>query len=358
MNSTTTITTRCKFPLPFLPNCHPKQETEMHAPGTASEQVGATPTGAYSWRVSNKLHLGHAHTYRTNICLQPPSPPHLHVPQVPDDKQSVLPAYDESLAAEADRDILRMVTAADHVAVPPKDWRYDWRRKAQPIVTFLHLGPSSAARDIEYLKSEGITMLLAVRDSRSANVSLFNGQKAAGQLGIEAATIDVDGYQKLIAAFPRAIEIINRHLISQYRKYNPHGEDLSRKTWGKVLVFCESGNERSATVVAAYMMSMYNQNLVQALQYIQAQRFCVAFDDTMKNFLLSWQDILEARRTVAGAAVTQHRVSNGNGNGASPPKIKRGREEVIDDEEMDLDDADDEARFMGRTSFTPFHDRS
>ncbi|TVY23968.1 Serine/threonine/tyrosine-interacting protein A [Lachnellula hyalina] len=318
---------------PTLPS-YPRSGYDMV---TASELVGATPSGAYSWR--------------------PPSPPHIHVPQAPEDQKFVLPAYDDTSAQGADRAILKSVTEGDHVSVATRDWKYDWRRKAQPILSFLHLGPSSAARDITYIQTQGITMLLVIRDSRSANARLLSGEKIARQLGIEAAAIDVADYQELIAAFPRAIQTINNHLISEYRKHNPSGlrqGTKSRTPWGKVLVFCESGNERSAEVVAAYLMSMYRLDLIAAIQYIQTRRFCVAFDDSMKNLLLNYQQLLEARRSVAGATLTQT-VLNGTNNGISQSKAKRGREEVeINDEGMDLDDADDEARFMGRTTFVPF----
>ncbi|TVY91465.1 Serine/threonine/tyrosine-interacting protein A [Lachnellula willkommii] len=304
---------------------------------TASELVGATPSGAYSWR--------------------PPSPPHIHVPQAPEDQRFVLPAYDDTSATGADRAILRSVTEGDHVFVAKRDWKYDWRRKAQPILSFLYLGPSSAARDITYIQTQGITMLLVIRDSRSANAKLLGGEKIARQLGIEAAAIDVADYQELIAAFPRAIQTINNHLVSEYRKHHPsgvHQGTKSRTTWGKVLVFCESGNERSAEVVAAYLMSMYSLNLIAAIQYIQTQRFCVAFDDNMKNLLYNYQQLLEARRSVAIATFTQP-VPNGTSNGINQPKTKRGREEVeTNEEDMDLDGADDEARFTGRTRFIPF----
>ncbi|TVY36372.1 Serine/threonine/tyrosine-interacting protein A [Lachnellula occidentalis] len=304
---------------------------------TASELVGATPSGVYSWR--------------------PPSPPHIHVPQAPEDQQFVLPAYDDTLATGADQTILKCVIEGEHVSVATRDWKYDLRRKAQPILSFLHLGPSSAARDISYIQTQGITMLLVIRDSRSANARLLSGEKIARQLCIEAAAIDVADYQELIAAFPRAIQTINNHLISEYRKHHPSGinqETKSRTTWGKVLVFCESGNERSAEVVAAYLMSMYSLDLITAIQYIQTQRFCVAFDDSMKNLLFNHQQLLEARRSVAGATFAKP-MTNGTYKENNQPKAKRGRAEVeVNDEDMDLDDADDEARFLGRTTFVPF----
>lgn len=290
--------------------------------------------------------------------MQPPSPPHIHVPQAAEDQRFILPEYNDVSATAEDREYLKIITQGDHVAVTTRDWKYEWRRKAQPILSFLQLGPSAAARDIEYLRSEGITMLLVIRDSRSAIARLLSGDKVARELGIESAAIDVSDYQQLIAAFPRTVKVINDHLISEYRKHmsnDPSHGNNGRTTWGKVLVFCESGNERSAGLVAAYLMNMYGLDLVNALQYIQTQRFCVAFDDNMKNLLRSYQDILEAKRSVAGATGQPRFL--GTTSGPTQPKAKRGREEVnVDDGEMDLDDADDEARFGGRTTFAPFHD--
>jgi len=202
-------------------------------------------------------------------------------------------------------------------------------------------------------------MLLVIRDSRSAIARLLSGDKVAQQLGIESAAIDVADSQQLIAVFPKTVKFINDHLISEYRKHMSDGhqqENSGRSTWGKVLVFCESGNERSAAVVAAYLMHMYGLDLVNALQYIQTQRFCVAFDDNMKNLLLNYQDILNAQRSVAESP-TPPQIPLEATSGPSQLKAKRGREVVdLADGDMDLDDADDEERFGGRTTFAPFRD--
>ena len=113
---------------------------------------------------------------------------------------------------------------------------------------------------------------------------------------------------------------------------------------GKVLVFCESGNERSAAFVVAFIMNIYGLELIPAIQYVQSQRFCVAFDDDLKFMLNSYQEILKAQRSLGDAPA------------APQPKPKRRRDE-IEDEDGDVDmlgQGDDEARFGGRTAFVPF----
>lgn len=195
-------------------------------------------------------------------------------------------------------------------------------------------------------------MLLVIRDTTTATSGLLTGQKAAKELGIVSDSIDVHGNQELIRAFPRAIDIINKHLVQTYHalKDTPRETAIpdSPSAWGKVLVWCESGNERSATIVAAYLMAMYGLNLVSAIQYLQTQRFCVAFDDGLKNLLFSYEQLLEAQRSIPEATVLQpsHRVS---------VMAKRSRDDVDEDMDTDMDGgrADDLERFAGR-HFTPF----
>lgn len=239
--------------------------------------------------------------------------------------------------------------------VPTKDWKYEWRRRSQPILTFLHLGPSSSARDLEALRTEGTTLLLVIRNTMTAQASLLSGDKVARQLGIQSAAIDVAGNQELIAAFPRAAKIINDHLISAYQALARTDDDQTgRKTWGKILVFCESGNERSAAVITAYLMQMFGLDMVSAIQYVQSQRFCVAFDDGLKNLLQAYDDILGAKRSVS-------RASSAAPPQPTAPAGKRRRDDVDGDEDMDMGDMnatrdDDIARFSGRSAFAPFLD--
>jgi serine/threonine/tyrosine-interacting protein len=275
------------------------------------------------------------------------------VPQAPEDQQLVLPAYNGMNYDLEEREILKVITRNHNVVVGVKDWKYEMRRSAQAIQPFLYLGPSSATRDLDFMRREGVTMLLVIRNTMTAAASLLSGDKVARELGIQAAAVDVAGNQELIAAFPRACKIINDHLLSQFRQGIANGTVHSGAitTPGKVFVFCESGNERSAAVVAAYLMNMFNLDLISAIQYVQSQRFCVAFDDGLKNLLLNYEELLNAQRCVSAATMTAQIRS-----APSNAKPKRRRDEDSDNKMgMSLDNSDEE-RFAGRGGFVPFQD--
>lgn len=126
---------------------------------------------------------------------------------------------------------------------------------------------------------------------------------------------------------------------------------------GKVLVFCESGNERSAAVVAAYLMESHEDvDYIRAMQVCQSQRFCVNFDDTIKRLLQSFWDILRARRDVG----TQLGRVN-NFQIAAPSPLRSGkralsRDNDDGDDDYDMDQAGDDAERFDRRSFAPFVD--
>lgn len=304
--------------------------------------------------------------------LAPPSPPSIHIPHAPDSDGIVLPAYEGVGGQDLTQDDLKKITQVSHTAVDlTRNWKYENRREAQLITPFLYLGPSIAAKDVRFLQVEGITMLLVIRDTKSAQARVLSGDKVATQLGIASAAVDVSGSQELIAAFPSAIKTINDHLLSIYRQQALTGTghsdgniiiDQSTFKRGKVLVFCESGNERSASVVAAYMMTVYGMDLVAAIQFVQSQRFCIALDDQMKGLLLSFQDILEAQRAVQkwkSAAVAPESVTpNPTAFDSMRRNSKRHIEDTMDVEmEVDVSGEMDDGRFEGRSSFKPFLDR-
>jgi hypothetical protein len=172
--------------------------------------------------------------------------------------------------------------------------------------------------------------------------------RKAADLGIEHFTVDLNSNQELISAFSITTGHIYNHVSHKLQ---------STGQIGKVLVFCESGNERSAGVVAAYLMETHEDvDYIKAMQLCQAQRFCVNFDDSMKRLLQGYWDILCAQRQVA--AQTNEQAAGGTNTGTttnngSAVKAKRALER--DDEEDDPMDKDDMARFGGRT-FVPFVD--
>jgi hypothetical protein len=285
---------------------------------------------------------------------RPPSPPYIHIPTVAEQNNAVTltpitntgnpsPIFDLGLGNHITRDDVQTITQ-NRVQVSPRtqEWTYESRRQAQPILSFLYLGPASVARDHAFLLHHGITMLLAARDTRQAAARLLAVSKSASELGIAADYVDVSGRAELISAIPVAVGKINSHL-------------LERGGSGKVLVCCETGNERSAALVAAYIMTMYDADLVRALQFIHYKRFCTNFDDDIKFLLRSYGDIVAARRMVnGGEQQLENRQSLTPGEAK---KAKRG----IADTSMDEDDAQSDGpesdlqRFSGR-HLTPFVD--
>ncbi|QSZ33586.1 hypothetical protein DSL72_005154 [Monilinia vaccinii-corymbosi] len=307
----------------------PTMESGMDFKSFAMSTVehGTTPTALYSWR--------------------PPSPPHIHIPPVVGTNTHIVLSEYRGLGDEQEtREILSKITQGQNVSVDRSDWKYEMRRHIQAILSFLYLGPSSGAREIETLRREGITMLLVIRDTMTAQARILSGAKVARQLGIEDGAVDVSGNMELIAAFPRAIQTINDHLVRVFRHRYPHGvTSLPLNGAPKVLLFCESGNERSAAVAVAYLMATYELGLIEAVQYVQNQRFCVALDDEMKHTLLNYHQLLEARRSVTQTRQTDATV---------PLKSKRRLD--ADDDELDMDQSqqDDMDRFGGRAKFAPF----
>lgn len=228
---------------------------------------------------------------------------------------------------------------------PVFDWAYERRRDAQWVLPYLYLGPMTAAKDEAWLHKEGITMVLGIRQRYEFSFRLMDGTlRRAQEAGVEARTVDLANNQDLIHSFPECTALINSHLSHVYS---------STGHFGKVLVFCESGNERSAGVIAAYLMETHdNVDYIKAMQLCQTQRFCVNFDDAMKRLLQGYWDILCAKRAVAA---NDRMCAQSSQNYTK--KSKRGLERDDEDEDMDAMQVDDFQRFGGRT-FTPFMDAS
>lgn len=228
------------------------------------------------------------------------------------------------------------------------EWTYNLRRAAQRILPFLWLGPWSCLSNRQWLREEGITLLLGVRDQRLAHSRLISGQRAAAEVGIETDSFDIVDNQDLISRLPQTIRRINDHI-------HPSVDPLTGAPFQKkVFVFCETGNGLSALVVVAYCMVMLNMSLGVALNFLHSQRFCVDFDDSMKPMLLAFEGILEAKRDVENANKTA-----GAAPSLAPPEEglskKRSFADQVEDKEMDsdgmvLDDPD-------RKPQAPFQDR-
>lgn len=321
------------------------------------------------------------HSPAQQYSFRVPSPPRIIVPPpvlnangIPDLHLFQDASVDYESSGFSNADFLSTVTYGNFITANNMlEWKYEQRRTAQKILPFLYLGPMSAAKDQDFLQKEGITMVLAMRNTQSAHAKLL-GSRAAHELGLEVITIDVAGNQELIAAFPRGIEAINTHLSKMYRIQRAHATNAIAITGGhgppmpgKVLIFCETGNERSATMVAAYIMAMYAQDVQTTLQIVQAQRFCVAYDDPLRNLLLTYESILKAKRDIHQATVAQshgneqgRRVNESHIDGAlrtTKPAKRTFDDAQEDDMDVDMDGFQgqmDAARFEKREGLAPF----
>ena len=243
-------------------------------------------------------------------------------------------------------------------------WSYEDRRQAQEILPFLYLGPMNAVGDRDFLRRQGVTMLLAVRPTSSKQSIVLNrALRVADELGLQKGALDVGTAPELIALLPTAVRMINEHLIQvQQRALRRNGQASPDQGIGKVLVFCETGNERSAAVVAAYMMQMFaDVSLIQAVQYVQSRRFCVNLDDDMKSLLSNYLEILKARQDVAASAqqirhyhqtVRTFSIGSSQRNGGAGTK-RRYDESNDDEEDMDVDGYNTETSGRG---VAPFRD--
>lgn len=177
-----------------------------------------------------------------------PSPPRTNIP--PLGFAPFAPAG-HSVGAENMPDFLRpygwtMQTDMEARMTELYSWNYENRRQAQQITPFLYLGPISAAKDAAFLQREGITMVFATRGPSPIEARIMKAAEAAAQsVGVQVEQISVKSIQNLRSTLPAAIMTIRNHLIAAPATMNK---------LGKVLVMCETGNERSAAVVVAFLM--------------------------------------------------------------------------------------------------------
>jgi serine/threonine/tyrosine-interacting protein len=308
---------------------------------------------------SHKPH--HDYTYRL------PTPPRILVP--PPTLTTDMPGLSVGRATdgsedELDTSFLREMNLDSIVQKNTLlEWAYERRRQAQMIIPWIYLGPLTAAKDREFLNREGITMILAIR----AKDNSMNGAIQAGRdMCQEVGTIEAPSFPDLIGNFSRITKMINQHVA----KVRNATAATGNPQLGKVLVFCESGNEKSAAAVAAYLMeTLDNFDYIKSMQVCQAQRFCVNFDDTIKNILRSHWDILQARRSVATSRTEllestepvnglQRVASHCTVQHNAAMRPKRSIDDTMDYEDTEMGDGldpTDALRFSGR-DVTPFRD--
>jgi serine/threonine/tyrosine-interacting protein len=252
---------------------------------------------------------------------------------------------------------------AYHVRHLGLEWKYAQRRAAQKILPFLLLGPGTAAQDANFVRTQGITLLVAVRSASAARLQskLLDPSKFASSTGLQTLTLDLDSPYDMITKLPPAIKAINDHLEQSCSSMLPTSLD---NIPAKVLVFCESGNDRSATVVTAYLMVLYGLGAVEAMQLVQSQRFCLAIEDGSKNMLQTFEDILQAKRDVAvehdlDMQHSQTPMQQANSIVSSSRKVSKRSYDSANESDEDMEDRESdlgEGEMKGRLGQAPFQD--
>lgn len=195
-------------------------------------------------------------------------------------------------------------------------------------------------------------MMIIVRNARAPR-DYPSARAASARLGISLVYIDANP-DNLVPSFYEMVQQANSHLLTVNGPQIGGSNDASdrlRRPMGKILVTCDSGNDLSPTLVAAYLMLMYGLSMESGFGFVIMQRFCCVFDGKSKQALLTWQGLIEASAAVAShsqhhaAAMAPTIYTNGKEN------AKRRLDAMIYEEKSSVSDCE---RFEGRETFVPF----
>ena len=105
--------------------------------------------------------------------------------------------------------------------------------------------------------------------------------------------------------------------------------DSSLRAGGKVLVHCNDGMSRSASLVIAYIMQTYGLDFKAALNHVQQRRFCVQPNDGFEQQLKEFEPIYRA--------ATENRLHNSDNSNTGGGVTKRGRDDLESDDDIEGD---------------------
>lgn len=293
--------------------------------------------------------------------LRPPSPPIIHVPlqqHYGAEKHSIVPSHRPVKFAQlTDAEFAIITGNRTQTAQYREGWPYEWRRDAHSILDYLYLGPTSVVRDDDFMQREAFSMMIIVRDARAPR-DYPSARAAATRLGISQVYIDVSPDNQL-PSFYKMVSTVNSHLLYVNGLQASGSEDASqtvRRPMGKILVTCDSGNDLSPTLVAAYLMLMYGLSMESGFGYVILQRFCCVFDGKSKESLRTWQELIEASAAVASNS--QHHVATMKPAQSTKANenTKRRFDTMLSEEKAFVDcwPVGDCERFEGRPTFVPF----
>lgn len=186
------------------------------------------------------------------------------------------------------------------------------------ILDFLYLGGVSDARNAEFLARENITTILNI--STEEYWCPFNG------IAVHSFPISDWGTEDIATLFRSTRYILDkvraRFFAEKQTKEEQHAAEpdaSSSSSPPRVLVHCQKGRSRSATIVAAYLMYRNGWSAEQSLTFLRQRRRCVEPNIGFLNALRVFQDEMMPRekrnrrfqqlsvvvRNIAGPHVTE-----------------------------------------------------
>ncbi|CAI2372035.1 unnamed protein product [Moneuplotes crassus] len=165
------------------------------------------------------------------------------------------------------------------------------------IIEGLYLGNISAASDLKYLQKHGITHIVRVIKGDFGKVFMDNyGSKSAIKY-------------KIIQVNDLPSENIQKYFESAYEFIDTALQSNKGTTINKVLVHCQVGMSRSATIVISYLMRKFpDMTLTKAFRFVKSKRPIVNPNEGFIRQLKAYQSSLEnlrfketmSKRIVAG----------------------------------------------------------
>lgn len=219
-----------------------------------------------------------------------------------------------------------------------REWKYERRWNAQCIMDGLYLGPTKIVRDMQFMQDTQITMVVVVCSEWVKKARLNSVSVVEASLNLQVEYVALESLSQTIHDMQGVLQLLLDHRNRM--------ESLQRKS--NILITCETGNDRSAALVAAYLILLYGEPAVKVIQYISLKRFCSAFTEPTKRMLVAWQDITTAKSNVQ-AQLAETTTTSSEVNVTETSK-KRRRDEPYDDD-MEIDE-----QLSGRNGHAPFVD--
>lgn len=143
---------------------------------------------------------------------------------------------------------------------------------ADQILPGLFLGNQESAEDYAFLKKNKITVVI----NASNHIPHYHRNK-----GITYIRVPVDDSLKVYDI--KKMTVYLPYIVDTLRQIH-HNEHK------RVLVHCVQGMQRSAVIVAGYLVKYYNKTPMQAIKYIVAKRPIAFYNGRSLNFIDSLKE--------------------------------------------------------------------